>query len=74
MAHPGLIALSGLERLARSVQRFFGAPDQDPLEARLDQARSAGTPLTEEEARDLAEARAEIRRGESTTDPLGLHR
>jgi hypothetical protein len=74
MAHPRSITLGGLDRLLRSVGRLFGAPDEDPLEARLAQAKSAGTPLTEEEGRDIAEARAEIQRGESTTDPLGQHR
>jgi hypothetical protein len=33
--------------------------------------RNAGTPLAPDEAADLDAARAEIRRGESTTDPLG---
>jgi len=58
----------------RAIGRFFGSGGSDPLETRLLQASHAGTPLTPEEAADIAVARAEIRRGESTTDPLGRER
>jgi hypothetical protein len=58
----------------RAIGRFFGAGGSDPLETRLSQASHAGTPLTPDEAADIAVARAEIRRGESTTDPLGRER
>ncbi len=50
------------------------ARKSDPLATRLAQAHSAGTPLTADEATDVAAARAEIKRGESTTDPLGPYR
>ena len=71
MPHPSSSTLGALEGFVRSVGRFFGGGEVDPLATRLDHASSAGTPLAADEATDLAAARAEIKRGESTTDPLG---
>jgi hypothetical protein len=56
-----------------AIGRFFGA-GSDPLEMRLGQGSCAGTPLTPDEAADIAAARADIRRGASTTDPVRRER
>ena len=74
MAHPPSSKLGALEGLVRSLGRVFTSRRADPLATRLDQAGSAGTPLTPDEAADIAAARDEVKRGEYTTDPLGHDR
>jgi len=74
MPQPHAPAIGPLESVRRALGRMFGAGGSDPLQTRLSQASHAGTPLTPEEAADIAIARAEIRQGDSTTDPLGRER